>query len=109
MKNYFCKQFYLHLVTLPIFEIRTFFGRVSTFFYRLLGKLVNGCLDILDLDVSVERHVAHHYADIFGSYQTIVVKIIHIKGKPHFLVQITHEDGCEIVDELLLGNRVLAF
>ena len=68
MKNYFCKQFYLHLVTLPIFEIRTFFGRVSTFFYRLLGKLVNGCLDIMDLDVSIERHVAHHYADIFGSY-----------------------------------------
>ena len=108
-ENTIGELFYLLLVALPIFEILPFFGRVSTFLLWLLGKLVYGGLDVLDLDVSIERHVAHHYTDILGRYPTVVVKIVHVKGKPHLLIQITHENGSKIIDELLLGNKVFTF
>ena len=82
-ENTISKLFDILLVTLSILEIRNNFLRVSAFFYWFLGKLVNGILDILDLDVSVKRHIAHHDSDILGSDEAVIIKIVHVKREPH--------------------------
>lgn len=83
-KNIICKLLNLSLVNFSVFEIHSFFERVFAFIFWLLGKLIDGSLNVLYLNVSVEGHVAHHNADILWCYQTIVVKIIHVKREPHF-------------------------
>lgn len=78
------KLFNLFLVCLSIFEIRDIL--VSTFSDRLLGEHIYSILYILDLDVSVERHVAHHDADVFWSDEAVIIKVVHIKSEPHLLI-----------------------
>jgi hypothetical protein len=85
------KLFYFLLVWLSVLEINilSFLLLIQTFSFVLSWSLnqirwinwatqsfFNNTLNILDLNISIESHVRHHYSNVFRSYITILIKIV---------------------------------
>ena len=101
-ENIISESFDLLLITNSIFVINIFalviliqtFSIFMSFFHHRYGPIIWGChtivtqltdssafnqrLYILKLDVSIKRHVRHHYSYVFRRDESIVIKIIPI-------------------------------
>ena len=109
IENRFSEHFDLFLITHSIFVINWFplFILINALFlllsllnshqslagwraYSLRHQIIHSfafqqARHILELDVSFEWHIWHYNADVLCGNQSIIIKIVHVERKFHFL------------------------